>query len=101
MPYQPYFSATEQTAQQRRESVKWAVGVTMSQGGGVTPALTALYQRYIAGEIDIAYIDAELAQLYPQVPTADPRYAPGQPTSRYYPAGVPVPTTQEVVSAGQ
>ena len=84
MSYTPQFSEDERTAQQRREGVKWAVGVAMSQGGSASPALAALYQRYIAGEIDLAYIRAELTRLYPRRPTADPRYQAGQP-DRYYP----------------
>ena len=83
--YTPHFSATEKTAAQRSESVKFAVGVTMSQNVNISPELQALYKRYIAGEIDIAYIDAQLAAMYPQVPTDDPRYQPGQPSDRYYP----------------
>ncbi|AMJ64043.1 hypothetical protein [Hymenobacter sp. PAMC 26628] len=84
MRYIPQFSEDERTPQQRREGVKWAVGVAMSQGGGASPELAALYQRYIAGEIDLAFIRAELTQLYPQQPTTDPRYQAGQP-DRYYP----------------
>lgn len=83
----PVFSKTERTAAQRRESVQWAAGVTASQGSHISPALRDLYRRYVAGEIDIRYIDAELDRLYPQVPSDDPRYAPGQPTNRYYPEG--------------
>jgi hypothetical protein len=85
MEQTPYFSETERTPQQRRESVKWAVGVAMSQGGSASPELVALYNRYIAGEIDLAYIRAELTRLHPQQPTTDPRYAPGQPTARWQP----------------
>lgn len=84
MSYTPQFSEDERTPQQRREGVKWAVGVAMSQGGSASPELAALYQRYIAGEIDLAFIRAELTRLYPQHPTADPRYQAGQP-DRYYP----------------
>lgn len=85
MSYTPQFSEDERTPQQRREGVKWAVGVAMSQGGSASPELAALYQRYIAGEIDLAFIRAELTRLYPKHPTADPRYQAGQPTDRYYP----------------
>lgn len=82
---EPQFCETERTRQQRRESVNFAVGVTMSQGGGISPALTALYKRYIAGDVDTAYIDAELEKMYPTTHGDDPRYAPGQPTDRWYP----------------
>lgn len=88
MLYTPHFSDTEQTPAQRSESVKFAVGVTMSQNATISPELKALYQRYIAGEVDIAYIDAQLDLMHPQVPTDDPRYQAGQPTDRYYPAPV-------------
>ena len=84
MSYIPQFSEDERTPQQRREGVKWAVGVAMSQGGSASPELAALYRRYIAGEIDLAFIRAELTRLYPQQPTADPRYQSGQP-DRYHP----------------
>ena len=86
--YTPHFSETEKTAAQRSESVKFAVGVTMSQNATISPELQALYKRYIAGEIDIAYLDAQLGSMYPQVPTDDPRYQAGQPTARYYPEPV-------------
>lgn len=86
--YTPHFSDTEKTAAQRSETVKFAVGVTMSQNTNISPALKALYQRYVAGEIDIAYIDAQLELMHPQVPTNDPRYQAGQPTDRYYPEPV-------------
>lgn len=88
MTYLPHFSDTEKTAAQRSESVKFAVGVSLSQGASISPELKALYQRYVAGEIDIAFIDQELALMHPQVPTTDPRYQPGQPTDRYYPEPV-------------
>ena len=52
--------------------MKWAVGVAMSQGGGASPELVALYNRYIAGEIDLATIRAEVTRLYPQQPSSDP-----------------------------
>ena len=84
MSDKPQFSETERTAQQRRESVNFAVGVTMSQGG-ISPALTALYKRYIAGEVDTEYIDVQLEKMYPTTRGDDPRYAPGQPTDRWYP----------------
>ena len=85
MSYTPSFSETERTPEQRRESVKFAVGVTMSQGGGISPALTALYRRYVAGEVDMAYIDTQLETMYPTTRGNDPRYAPGQPADRWYP----------------
>jgi hypothetical protein len=83
--YTPKFSETEKTAAQRSESVRFAVGVTMSQNLPIAPELKELYKRYIAGEIDLAYIDSTLTRQHPQVPTTDPRYQPGQPSSRYYP----------------
>ena len=92
MSYSPQLSEEERTPQQRREAVEWAVGVSMSQGGSASPELATLYQRYIAGEIDLAFIRAELTRLYPQQPTADPRYQVGQP-DHYYP--VLVETAQQ------
>lgn len=91
----PYFSETERTPQQRRESVKWAVGVAMSQGGGASPELVALYNRYIAGEIDLATIRAEVTRLYPQQPSSDPtpnRWRPNlnaEPSRPYQSIDVP------------
>ncbi len=66
MGYLPHFCASEQTPAQRRESVRWAVGVARSQGGSASPELSALYGRYVAGEIDLAYIRAALSSLYSQ-----------------------------------
>ena len=101
MSYTPQFSEDEHTPQQRREGVKWAVGLAMSQGGGASPELAALYQRYIGGEIDLAFIRAELTRLYPQQPTADPRYQAGQP-DRYYPMLVePAPQQYEQIDMEQ
>jgi hypothetical protein len=85
MTYTPHFSDTERTAAQRSESVKFAVGVTMSQDLAIPAPVKELYKRYISGEIDIAYIAGEIDRMYPQVPTTDPRYQPGRPTDRYYP----------------
>ena len=95
MSYVPVFTDTERTSAQRSESVKWAVGVTMSQGQSISPRLTALYKRYIAGEIDQAYIDNALELMYPNQPTTDPRYQPGSPTDRYYPEPVEAAPTQQ------
>ena len=67
-----HFSETERTPQQRRTSVKWAVGVAMSQGGAASPQLAALFNRYIAGEIDLARIRAEITRMYPPQPSSDP-----------------------------
>lgn len=101
MSYTPQFSDDERTPQQRREAVKWAVGVAMTQGGSASPELTALYQRYIAGEIDLAFIRAELSRLYPPQPTADPRYQAGQP-ERYHPVPVqPAPQPYEQLDLDQ
>lgn len=80
MSYTPQFSDDERTTQQRREV---GCGRGHEQGGSASPELAALYQRYIAGEIDLAFIRTELSCLYPPQPTADPRYQAGQP-DRYY-----------------
>ena len=68
----PHFAETERTPQQRRAGVKWAVGVAMSQGGAASPQLAALFNRYIAGEIDLACIRAEITRMYPPQPSSDP-----------------------------
>ena len=68
----PQFSETERTPAQRRETVKWAIGLAMSQGGSASPELVALYRRYIAGEITLGTIRAEVERLYPQQPSTDP-----------------------------
>ena len=74
----PQFSETECTPAQRRETVKWAIGLARSQGGSASPELVALYRRYIAGEITLGTIRAEVERLYPQQPSTDP-YPPYQP----------------------
>lgn len=91
------FSETERTPQQRRETVKWAVGLAMSQGGSASPELVALYNRYIAGEITLATIRAEVERLYPQQPSTDP-YPPYQPDLNGEPAPPykPIPATQQL-----
>lgn len=89
----PFFSDTEQTAAQRSESVKWAVGVTLSQGQSISLELRDLYKQYVAGQVDLATIDEALAARYPDVPTTDPRYQPGQGLpERYYPPAVAAPS---------
>lgn len=88
MSHTPQFSETERTPQQRRESVKWAIGLAKSQGGSASPELVALYNRYIAGEITLGTIRAEVERLYPQQPSTDPypRYElplSGAPSPQY------------------
>lgn len=91
----PYFAETERTPQQRRTSVKWAVGVAMSQGGAASPQLVVLFNRYIAGEIDLACIRAEITRMYPPQPSSDPaptRWHPNQnaaPSRPYEPLDAP------------
>ncbi len=101
MEQSPYFSETERTPQQRRESVKWAVGVAMSQGGGASPELTALFNRYIAGEISLATIRAEVARRYPQQLSTDPtptRWRPNLNAERSRPyAPLDAPKVAELV----
>ena len=91
------FSETERTPQQRRETVKWAVGVAMSQGGNPSPELVALYNRYIAGEVTLSTIRAEVERLYPQQPSTDP-YPPYQPDLNGAPSPPykPIPVNQEL-----
>lgn len=68
----PYFSANEQTPAQRWDTVHFALGVSASAGGQASPESVQLYERYILGEIDLAYIGAAVRQLYPQHPSNDP-----------------------------
>ena len=72
MSSKPQFSETERTAAQRRETVQWAIGLAKSQGGSASPELVALYRRYIAGEITLGTVRAEVERLYPQQPSNDP-----------------------------
>ena len=76
----PYFSANEQTAQQRRDVVAFAVGVSMSQHRPPSAQLVALQRQYIAGEIDLEQLSAALDAAYAPAPGPDPlaKYAPGE-----------------------
>lgn len=76
----PYFSDNERTEQQRRDVVKFAVGVSMSQNRNPSPQLVALQNRYIAGEIDLEELSATLDAAYAPAPGPDPlaKYAPGE-----------------------
>ncbi len=82
---EPQFCETERTPEQRLDTVQWAFGVSASAGGAPSPELVQLYERYILGEIDMAAIGVELEKMYPTTRGDDPRYAPGQPTDRWYP----------------
>ncbi len=105
---EPQFCETERTPAQRLESVQWAFGVAASAGGGLSPELVQLYERYILGEIDLAIIRVEMDRLYPQQPTTDPypRYQPdlsGAPSPPYKPLPadyVPEPAEEEPEPAG-
>ncbi|GGG59651.1 antitoxin VbhA family protein [Hymenobacter glacieicola] len=76
----PYFSDNERSEQQRRDVVKFAVGVSMSQNRPPSPQLVALQNRYIAGEIDLEQVSAALEADYAPAPGPDPlaKYAPGE-----------------------
>lgn len=76
----PYFSANEQTAQQRRDVVTFAVGVSLSQGRPPSPLLVGLQHQYIAGQIDLEQLSARLNAEYQPTPGPDPaaKYAPGE-----------------------
>lgn len=74
-----YFSANEQTEQQRRDVVKFAVGVSLSQSRPPSPLLVSLQNQYIAGQIDLEQLSARLDAEYQPAPGPDPaaKYAPG------------------------
>ena len=74
-----YFSKNEQTKQQRREVVKFAVGVSMSRNRPPSAFLVELQNQYIAGQIDLEQLSAALDAEYQPAPGPDPfaRYAPG------------------------
>ena len=76
----PYFSENERTEQQRRDVVKFAVGVSMSQSRPPSAQLVALQQRYIAGQIDLEQLAVVLDAEYGPAPGPDPhaKYAPGE-----------------------
>jgi hypothetical protein len=76
----PYFSENERTEQQRRDVVKFAVGVSMSQSKAPSAQLVALQQRYIAGQIDLEQLAAVLDAEYGPSPGPDlhAKYAPGE-----------------------
>lgn len=75
-----YFSANEQTEQQRRDVVKFAVGVSLSQSRHPSPLLVELQKQYIAGQIDLEELGARLEAEYLPAPGPDPyaKYAPGE-----------------------
>ena len=74
------FSANEQTQQQRRDIVKFAVGVSLSQNLPPSPLMVALQKKYIAGEIDLAQLSDRLDEEYQPSPGVDPyaKWAPGE-----------------------
>jgi hypothetical protein len=76
----PYFNANEQTEQQRRDVVNFAVGVSLSQGRPPSPLLVDLQNQYIAGQIDLEQLSARLDAEYQPAPGPDPyaKYAPGE-----------------------
>ena len=80
MSHTPYFSANEQTAQQRRDVVTFAVGVSLSQSRHPSPLLVSLQHQYIAGQIDLEQLSARLDAAYQPAPGPDPaaKYAPGE-----------------------
>lgn len=75
-----YFSENEQTEQQRRDVVAFAVGVSLSQNRHPSPLLVSLQNQYIAGEIDLEQLSARLDAAYQHAPGLDPaaKYAPGE-----------------------
>ncbi|SHJ85493.1 hypothetical protein SAMN02745146_0359 [Hymenobacter daecheongensis DSM 21074] len=80
MSYTPSFSENEQTPAQRLDTVQFALGVSATAGGQASAESVQLYERYILGEIDLAYIGAAVREMYPQYPSNDPyaKYAPGE-----------------------
>jgi hypothetical protein len=76
----PYFSENERTEQQRRDVVKFAVGVSLSQSQPPSAQLVELQNRYIAGQIDLEQLAAVLDSEYGPAPGPDPhaKYAPGE-----------------------
>ena len=60
--------------------MQFALGLSASAHGQASPEWLALYERYILGEIDLAYIGAAVREMYPQYPSNDPyaKYAPGE-----------------------
>ena len=80
MSYTPCFSENERTPAQRLDTVQFALGVSATAHGQASPESLALYERYILGEIDLAYIGAAVREMYPQYPSNDPyaKYKPGE-----------------------
>lgn len=80
MSHTPYFYANEQTAQQRRDVVNFAVGVSLSQGRPPSSLLMGLQHQYIAGELDLEQLSARLDAEYRPAPGPSPaaKYAPGE-----------------------
>lgn len=78
MSYTPSFSENERTPAQRLDTVQFALGVSATAHGQASPESLALYERYILGEIDLAYIGAAVRDMYPQQPSNDP-YPPYKP----------------------
>lgn len=80
MSYTPCFSENEHTPAQRLDTVQFALGVSATAHGQASPESLALYERYILGEIDLAYIGAAVREMYPQYPSNDPyaKYASGE-----------------------
>ncbi len=99
MSYIPSFCETERTPAQRLDTVQFALGVSATAHGQASPESLALYERYILGEIDLAYIGAAVREMYPQYPSNDPyaTYKPdlsGEPAPPYQP--LPADAIQEV-----
>ena len=91
MSYTPSFCETERTPAQRLDTVQFALGVSATAHGQASPESLALYERYILGEIDLAYIGAAVREMYPQYPSNDPyggRWTPNldaEPAPPYQP----------------
>jgi hypothetical protein len=100
MSYTPSFCETERTPAQRLDTVQFALGVSATAHGQASPESLALYERYILGEIDLAYIGAAVRDMYPQYPSNDPyggRWTPNlnaEPAAPYEP--LPADAIQEV-----
>lgn len=98
----PYFSENERTEQQRRDVVKFAMGVSLSQNQPPSAQLVELQNRYIAGQTDLEQLAAVLDAEYSPAPGPDPhaRFAPGEgplvePAQRYDPH---LPFEERIVS---
>ncbi|HEX8659017.1 MAG TPA: antitoxin VbhA family protein [Hymenobacter sp.] len=104
MSYTPSFSENERTPAQRLDTVRFALGVSATASGQASPESLQLYERYVLGEIDLAYIGAAVRERYPQSPSNDPyaKYAAGEgpyvAPARLLEAPLPADAAQEAAA---